>query len=244
MSQSERLRVFKDVHELSQAGANRFIELASKAIQSTGRFTVSLSGGSTPQAMYTLLAQAPYRDQVDWGNVVFFWGDERFVPANHPDSNYRMVLEALISRVPVAPQNIFPVKTENRTPQDSAVDYENIMREFFGEELPRFDLMLMGLGEDAHTASLFPFGTALKESQRWVIEVYAEHLKAHRITMTLPVLNNADDTLFLVSGPSKANALKVVLEGPFEPMQYPAQLIQPRNGQMLFFADEASTQSR
>lgn len=241
MSRNDGQLIFRDLHDLGLAAAERFVELANNAIQTGGRFTVALSGGSTPKVLHKALAEEPFRSQVDWSRTYFFWGDERFVPSDHAESNYRMAYDTLLSRVPVPGENIFPVQTENRTPQDTAADYENRMRIFFQTNaVPRFDLILLGLGEDGHTASLFPFTSALKESIRWVVENYVEKLHGYRITMTVPVMNNAAHVLFLVSGASKAKALKEVLQGPFDPERLPSQFIRPHSGELQFLIDQES----
>ena len=236
---NENVQIFPNLRELSLAAAEKFASLAHQAIIKSGRFTVALSGGSTPKGLHEVLSEPPYRDRVNWSVVYFFWGDERYVPLDHPDSNYRMARETLLSKVPVPEENILPIHTENLQPHEAAAAYESQLRNFFGETtLPRFNLILLGMGEDGHTASLFPFTPALKESTRWVTENYVEKLQTDRITMTVPLINNAANILFLISGASKAKALKEVLEGPFDPDRLPAQLIRPHSGELLFLVDD------
>jgi 6-phosphogluconolactonase len=233
------VQIFPNLQELSLAAAERFASLANQAIRNSGRFTVALSGGSTPKALHAVLSGVPFRDRIDWLRVYFFWGDERFVPLDHQDSNYRMAQETLLSKVPVPQKNIFPIVAETLSAREAAAEYESKLRNFFGDgTLPCFDLILLGMGEDGHTASLFPYTAALKESIRWVTENSVEKLNTDRITMTVSLINNAANILFLISGASKANALKAVLQGPYDPDRLPAQLIRPHSGELLFLVDE------
>jgi 6-phosphogluconolactonase len=241
MSPNKGAQIFQDLQALSLAAAERFATLADHALQNSGRFTVALSGGSTPKKLHEVLSGVPFRDRIAWSSIYFFWGDERFVPPDHPDSNYRMAKETLLSRVPVPEKNIFPIVEESLSARESAAEYESKLRNFFGDAtLPRFNLILLGMGEDGHTASLFPHSGALKESIRLVTENYVEKLNADRITMTVPLINNAANVFFLISGASKAKALKEVLQGPNEPERLPAQLIRPHSGELLFLVDEGA----
>jgi 6-phosphogluconolactonase len=242
MSPNKNVHIFANLKDLSLWAAERFASLAGHAIQTSGKFTVALSGGSTPKALYEVLARAPFGERIDWNGVYFFWGDERFVPLDHRDSNYRMAQETLLSRVPVPEKNIFPIVAENLSAREAAAEYESKLRKFFGEgTIPRFNLILLGMGEDGHTASLFPHSGALKESIRLVTENYVEKLNTDRITMTVPLINNAANVFFLISGASKAKALKEVLQGPYDPDRLPAQLIRPHSGELLFLVDEAAS---
>lgn len=212
---------------------------AHDAIARNKRFTIALSGGSTPKALYSELAGSKFRD-LPWGNICFFWGDERHVPPDHPDSNYRMTREALLSKVPVPPQNIFRIKAEGKDPEAVAQDYERTLRTFFHlekDQLPRFDLVLLGLGPDGHTASLFPGANALKENERLVLAYWVESMKTNRITLTFPVLNNAACDMFLVSGKEKAQRVREILD---EGKDFPAGMVRPADGTLLWMMDRAA----
>lgn len=234
------LQVLPDSAALAVAAAELFIHLASSAIAGRGRFSAALSGGSTPLNLFQVLRQAEYARRVDWSRVHLFWGDERCVSADHPDSNYRAVREALLKFVPIPLANIHRIPGEFE-PEAAAQAYENTLRRFFaGESPPRFDLILLGLGDDGHTASLFPGSPAVAEQERWVIS--AEHTTpppplVSRITLTLPVINAARRVVFLVSGAGKAKILGEVLKLGKSAETYPAQLIRPRDGQLTWLVD-------
>ena len=235
------VRVFPDLPSLSRAAAEELVERSREAILARGRFTVILAGGSTPKTLYTLLGEDPQlKDQVAWDKVHFFFSDERHVPPEHPENNYRMAYRALLSKIPAPPWNAHRMATELPDAEPVAEYCEEILRQFFRlgpQEVPRFDLVLLGMGADGHTASLFPGSDALQETKRLAVATWVEVLKARRITLTIPVFNNAEEVLFLVSGPEKAEALHKVLEGPEDPERYPAQAVQPRQGRRLFFVD-------
>jgi 6-phosphogluconolactonase len=239
------IKIFPDADALSSAAAAEFVRSAQEAARAKGAFTVALSGGSTPRALYSRLASDPaLRAQVPWEKINFFWGDERHVPPDHPDSNFRMASEAMISRAPVSPAQIWRIKGELPEANDAASDYEQRLREFFhlaDGQLPRFDLVLLGMGPDGHTASLFPGTKALHETRRLVVANWIGKFYAQRITLTAPVLNNAACVMFLVQGEDKAPALKAVLEGPFEPEQLPAQLIRPSSGNVIWLVDSSAS---
>jgi 6-phosphogluconolactonase len=229
-----RLRVAEDAAGLAASAAREFAARAARAVRERGRFAVALAGGSTPRAAYELLARE-HASEVDWRRVHFFFGDERPVPPDHPDSNYRMAQEALLSRVPAG--SVHRMRGE-LAPGEAARRYEEELRSFFaGEKVPRFDLILLGLGEDGHTASLFPHTEALDETARLVAANPVPKLGVTRITLTLPVINAARAVVFLVSGESKAEALRAVLEGPADSRSYPASLVQPGSGELLWLAD-------
>ena len=231
--------------EVARNAASLFARTAASAIRERGAFTVALAGGSTPRRLYEMLATPEFRDSVDWKNTHFFWGDERYVPTDSADSNYRMAREALLSKVAVPEGNIHPVRTELATAKEAASEYEREIREFFKGETrdsapPSFDLVLLGLGTNGHTASLFPHRPTLHEAKRWVIEDFVEEVNAFRITMTLPLLNCARAVAFLVTGGDKAEVLREVVFGPRDPERLPAQLIQPATGTLTWFADSAA----
>jgi 6-phosphogluconolactonase len=247
------MRVYRDPEELALKAARLFARLADQYVVGCRRFTVALSGGSTPRAMLSLLAEAPFHETVPWASIYFFWGDERCVPPDHQDSNYRMAYEALLSKVPAPQENIFRVPAELPDPARAAEQYATTLAEFFIPgpgatrtataplaHLPRFDLVFLGMGPDGHTASLFPHTTALEAGEQVVVANYVEKLNAHRITLTAATINNARNVTFLVAGEDKAEALKNVLEGSYQPEVYPSQLIRPRNGTLLWMVDEAA----
>ncbi|HVO91212.1 MAG TPA: 6-phosphogluconolactonase [Terriglobales bacterium] len=224
----------RDANELAQKAADQFVVLAGQA---RGRFSVALSGGSTPKALYSLLASPDYRARVDWARVHLFWGDERCVAPDHPESNYRMVREALLSGIPMPPENIHRMAGEI-APENAAAIYAAEIARFFqldADALPRFDLALLGLGEDGHTASLFPGTSAPNEKHKLVTSVYVERLNAHRLTITLPVINAAAQVSFLVAGESKAAIVNALLGQDSNPAQYPAGQIRPANGKLTWF---------
>jgi 6-phosphogluconolactonase len=225
--------------DLFCGAADEFVRLGRELIAGRGRFVVALSGGSTPRGLYTLLAK-DYAD-FSWSRTYLFFGDERHVPPNHADSNYRMVNEALLTKIPIPPGNVFRVPAENIDAAAVATEYDTRLREFFQlqpGEFPTFDLVLLGLGPDGHTASLFPDSEGLKETSRMVIANWVEKFKTHRISFTFPVLNHASNAMFLVSGADKANIVQEILQGQHEP-PYPAQLVQPE-GRLLWMLDEAA----
>jgi len=242
MSSSAEVRRLTTPQELFEAAAEEVVRAANQALAERGRFTLALSGGSTPQSLYTLLATNA-RSSLPWDRTFFFWSDERHVPPMDPDSNYRMAHEAMLAKVPVPAGNVFRVPAEMTNAAAAAEAYEQTMRKVFAlepEQFPRFDLILLGMGPDGHTASLFPETAALREKSRLVVANWVEKLKASRITFTLPVLNAASGVAFLVSGTDKAPALKAVLESDASGEQYPAKLVRPSDGKLIWFVDRAA----
>lgn len=229
--------VCEDAAALAQWAAQRFVQSAARAIERSGRFTIALAGGSTPRKLYELLATPQWSAAVDWSKVHLFWGDERHVPPDDAESNYRMAHEALIDHVPLPTANVHRIKAEEENAEHAAQEYEQQLREFFNPDVgawPRFDLVLLGLGPDGHTASLFPGTDVLNETTRWVAAPWVPKFAAFRITLTLPLLNNAAEILFLVSGREKAAKLREVLQ---DAPVLPAQFIQPSNGALLWVTD-------
>jgi 6-phosphogluconolactonase len=221
------VHVYSSSEELSRAAAREFAAGAEEAIEERGRFAVVLAGGSTPETLYGILAR-DYSDRIDWSKVYVFFGDERAVPPHHEDSNLKMASEVLLDHVPVA--NVHRIKGE-LSPEEAAEAYEEELRTFFQtEDVPRFDLILLGLGADGHTASLFPETPALEIHDRWVVANPVPRLNTTRITLTVPVINAARAVIFLVAGEDKAEALKETLEGDADPRVYPAKLVQPPGG--------------
>ncbi|MFN0316380.1 MAG: 6-phosphogluconolactonase [Burkholderiales bacterium] len=238
-----QVQIFQDSLALYRAAAEEFRRQAKLAVKARGAFSVALSGGSTPRGMYAQLAEdTERRKSVPWEKIRFFWGDERAVPPDHLESNYRMAWDELLAKVPVPQCNIHRIHGEKRDASEVAEEYERTLRmRFPGDNRPRFDLVLLGLGSDGHTASLFPGSPALSEETRWVVANPVKKLGTHRITLTVPVLNNAACVLFMVSGADKAAALQEVLEGRHEPERLPAQLIRPPKGRLMWFADAAAS---
>ena len=246
-----RVRVYKDPQELALKAARQFARLADQYVIGCGHFTVALSGGSTPRAMFSLLAGEPFLDTVPWSSIYFFWGDERCVAPDSAESNFRMASETLLSKVPVPESNIFRIPAENPDHERAAEEYSATLARFFLagpganktgtaplSQMPRFDLILLGMGPDGHTASLFPGSSALGVTDRIAVANYVEKFNAHRITLTTSTINNARNVTFVAAGEDKAETLKAVLEGPYSPETYPSQLIRPRNGTLLWMVDE------
>jgi 6-phosphogluconolactonase len=234
-STSTYLQVFEDLEELSAAAAEAFAESARRAVRERGRFSVALAGGGTPRTLYRCLA-AGFRDSIPWSGVHLFWSDERFVPPEDPDSNYRMVRESLLELVGVPEGNVHRPETDLDDAEESALRYERALRSFFGPEPPRFDWMLLGLGEDGHVASLFPGAEALEERERLVVAIRDSPKPPRaRITMTLPLINQSRETHFLVSGREKHGILFDVLRGAVNGL--PARRVQPRKGSLHWWLD-------
>lgn len=236
------IKVSKSLNELSRDAAAFFVRAANEAIERSGRFTVSLSGGSTPKALYRLLAAEEFVDVVDWSRVYFFFGDERFVPVDSTDSNFRMVEETLFNPLRIPDSNIFRWKTELDSAEVAAADYDTRISHFFelsSGEFPRFDLTMLGLGEDGHTASLFPGTSALEIENRLAVANWVEKLKMYRLTMTLPVINNSAICAFLVAGEAKAYVVAAILDGSVTG-DFPASEVTPVTGDLYWFLDEAA----
>jgi 6-phosphogluconolactonase len=231
--------ICRNARELALRAAEQFVALARSAIARSGRFAVALAGGSTPRAAYALLASPEFSERVDWPRVHLFWGDERCVPPDHADSNYRMVEEALLAKIRIPPENIHRMPGE-KEPAAAAAAYEAELRKFFAVERggwPRFDLIFLGLGEDGHTASLFPGVAALDETDRWVAAVYVEKFRSYRLTLTLPAINAAAQVTFLVSGASKAKIVGEILSSDSSSSDYPAAKVSPSDGRLTWMLD-------
>ena len=234
-----KVHVFETPEQVARAAAQYILNLA-KPVTHTRPFSVVLSGGNTPRRVYELLATDEFRDQLNWQLVHLFFGDERTVPADDPASNYGMALATLISRVPIPESNVHPISGAG-DPQNNASSYQQELRSYFaGSDSPHFDLVLLGMGEDGHTASLFPTSSALSEKEAWVVANWVQRLKEFRITLTEPAINSAAQILFLVTGASKAAALAAVLNGPPQPDLLPAQLIKPSQGELVWMVDSAA----
>lgn len=234
--------IVTDATALYSSAAEEFARCAREAVAQRGRFCVALSGGNTPRGVYSHLA-ANFKNALPWDKIYIFFGDERNVPPDNPESNYRMANESLLSQVPIPPENVFRVRGELQA-SEAAQQYEAQLRSFFrmpSGAWPRFDLIFLGLGDDGHTASLFPGSSALQEDTRLVVGNWVEKFKTHRITFTYPLLNHAAEIAFLVSGEGKAQIVCDVLK-PSDPPRYPAQLVHPLDGRLLWLADRAAAQ--
>lgn len=235
------IMVFPGPEQLIRAAVEEFVRLAGESIAGQGRFSVALSGGSTPRPLYALLGEKTCSDRIDWSRVHLFWGDERCVPPEDPRSNYRMVRRTLLKPVPLPPDQVHRIHGEDE-PSIAASNYEREIRSFFAtaEGPPRstFDLILLGMGEDGHTASLFPGSEAIAERIRWVRAEYVKSVAMWRITLTPLVINFATSVFFLITGAAKAKPVREVVKGPFHPEKLPAQAIKPLKGRLTFFLDK------
>jgi 6-phosphogluconolactonase len=238
------IRILPDGAAIAKRAAQEFVQCAAAAVRAKGTFNVALAGGSTPKTLYGLLVNDPtLRSQVPWDKIHLFFGDERHVPPDHPDSNFRMASEAMISKSPLKPEQVTRIKGEYPDAEQAALEYENALREYFklkNGEYPRFDLLFGGMGNEGHTLSLFPGTKALHADGRIVVRNWIGKLYTERITLTAPAASNSAEIIFMVTGADKAPALKAVLEGPYEPEQLPAQLLQPKNGKLLWLVDAAA----
>lgn len=219
--------------------ANYWLEAALTTVESDGKFVVALSGGNTPQKLFSYVTKDYYRSRFPWAKMYFFWVDERCVPPQHPDSNYGMTKEYLLSKVPVPESHVFRMPGETMPPQTGAKAYENAMKAFFklDKSFPHLDLILLGMGEDGHTASLFPGTDALQNSERWIVSNYVAAKSTTRLTMTFPIINDAKRVAFLCTGASKAGIVRDVFRDDISPTRYPAQRVKPANGELLWFLD-------
>jgi 6-phosphogluconolactonase len=237
------IRILKNLDQVSSVAAEELINCAVNAVEARGLFRIALSGGSTPKTLFTKLASDPdFKKQMPWQSTHFFWSDERTVPPDHPDSNYRMAREAMFKHVDVSEMQIHRIHAELDDPNHAAEEYEKEIRQDFNTtalEIPRFDLILLGMGPDGHTASLFPGTEALKEKKQLVVSNWVSKFNTHRITFTVPLINQATTVMFLVCGEDKAATLKAVLEGPYDPEVYPSQFIKP-DGDLIWFIDQAA----
>jgi 6-phosphogluconolactonase len=234
------LTVYPSTADLERGAAELFVDLAVAAVEARGRFTVALAGGATPRPVYARLATPEFAGRIPWDGVHVFFGDERCVPPTDEQSNFRMACEALLEHVPLPPEHIHRIAGED-DPALAALSYEQELgRVFRSQAPPAFDLIQLGLGENGHTASLFPGTAGLRELDRWVVAQYVEILDAWRVTLTPAVINGAREVVFLVSGAGKADVLARVLAGPYEPELLPAQLVQPRRGELRWLVDAAA----
>lgn len=238
-SEQPDLRVYPDLETLSRALAEAIATLARQVTAKNGRFTLALAGGNTPVTLYEILAR-DYRETMPWGQTHLFWGDDRFVPHDDPSSNYRMARKHLLQHVPIVFENVHPMPTYFADPREAAADYEATLKEYFTNDWPCFDLALQGMGDNGHTASIFPGSPALTEKHRWVMAVETEAEPPLRLTVTLPVLNNSRAVYFLVSGADKGPALRLALREATDPQVCPAAGVRPAHGQVVWWVDQAA----
>lgn len=246
------LHIAPDTQELAKRAADFLVAHISETLKTKGKYTLALSGGSTPKALHELLAGEPYKSHIDWDKIHFFWGDERFVPFNDDKNNAKMAFDTLLDKVPVNKDHIHIMQTENISPEESAAAYEKLLHEYFplvhthhpddhpdNTPFTTFDLIILGMGDDGHTLSLFPGKPIIHETDKWVDAFWLAEQDMYRVTLTHPVANHSAVVMFLVAGSGKASALKEVLEGDYNPDKYPSQIIKPK-GELHWFLDEAA----
>jgi 6-phosphogluconolactonase len=230
------VKIYSTLENLSKAAAEEFVRCAQEAIARENRFAVALAGGNTPRTMYEILARE-YSAKIDWRRIHFFWGDERYVPHDDPQSNYRMAKELLLDALKIPVSNIHPMPTQFPNPAEAAVDYERTLKVFFPGKIPRFDLILLGVGTDGHTASLFPGHASLEEREAWVVPVQADVKPPVRLSLTLPAINSAWNIFFIAAGEEKHHVVQTMLEPPEKAQQrFPAAMVRT-NGRLVMFLD-------
>jgi 6-phosphogluconolactonase len=232
-----KVLVAPDTKALDEVNAEMIVQSATDAIAARGRFTIALSGGSTPKPLYALMAEEPWRNRIDWSKTHFFWGDERWVPSTSNQSNYKMAYDAWLAKIPVPRENIHRMETDRGEPEEAAEEYENLIRNFFGDD-PQFDFNLLGIGTNGHTASLFPGRPTLQIRERLVVADNIPEVHMWRITFTVPLINASRTIVFLVAGAEKAQVLHEVLLGPHDPERLPSQLIRAKRGSLIWLLDE------
>lgn len=241
---NREIQILPDAAQIARRAAEQIVEAAANVVKDKGVFTLTLAGGSTPKALYSLLATDPiFKSQFPWDKTQFFFGDERHVPPNDSESNFRMASESMLSKFTLRAEQVIRIKGEYEDAEKAALEYEHALRAWFKlspGQLPRFDVLLVGMGDEGHTLSLFPGTKALHDNGRLVMSNWIGKLFTERITITAPVANNSALAIFMVTKADKALALKGVLEGPYEPEQLPSQLIQPKNGKLLWLVDTAA----
>ncbi len=236
-----KISIFADREQFDHAAAHYIVQVANEALTAHGRFTIALSGGSTPKRLYGLLALEPYCNQIDWTRAEIFWGDERCVPPDDTESNYHLAYEVMLSKLPIPASHIHRMPADQSDRVAASAAYEQEMRRVFGTNgVPSFDLIQLGLGPEAHTASLFPHQASLRETERLIIPVSVPKPPPARLTFTPPLLNAANHILFLVTGAEKADAVQAVLEGDYQPDEYPAQIVRPIRGEVTWMLDTAA----
>ncbi len=238
------IAIYPDIDTLSQQAAQYVVRIANESIAARGRFMIALSGGTTPRKLYSLLGSEPYGSQIDWKLVHIFWGDERCVPPDNPDSNFFMAQEVLLSKIPIPAFQVHRMPSDQPDRDVASQEYFlEMQRAFSTQGIPAFDLIQLGMGPEGHTASLFPHQASLKENQRLVMPVSVPKPPPDRLTFTPPLLNAARNILFLVTGSEKADALQAVLEGEYQPEEYPAQTVRPPNGEVVWMLDKEAAKN-
>ena len=239
------IRIYPSSHLLFEETAPMVMMAAREAADVRGRFILALSGGTTPKGLFQQLTEEPYLHLMPWSKTFVFWVDERHVPPDHPDSNYRMAQECLLSKVPIPKANLFPATNGSMPVDRAAVVYEGKIKKFFGPsaDLPRFDLTLLGMGKDGHTASLFPGVQPLNEQKKWVVGYFVDEERKERVSLTFPLLNASRLLLVLLEGEKKAERARDVLEGPSDPPRYPIHYLRPVDGRLIFAMDAAAASS-
>ncbi len=232
----KKIHVYPNKEKLVVATAERVINLIGQAIQEHGLCNIALAGGNTPREVYSILAENSYRDRVDWNGLHIFWGDERMVPPEHQDSNFRMVQQTLLEHISIPDGNVHRIRGEI-TPEQAAREYAELLHNHFREDSPHFDLILLGIGEDGHTASLFPDTDAIEECERHAVAVFVPGLNTWRVTLTLPVLNAAREVIFLVSRSSKSNIIQRIMSVKQPTKDLPATMVNPENGTLRWMLD-------
>ena len=230
------IRIFDTISELNKGAAELFLQSALKAIKEKGQFTVALTGGSSPAGLYELLSTPAYSRQIDWSKTYVFWGDERWVPLTDDRSNAKMAFNTLLSRVPIPGDNVFPMYHEHLSPGEYAAEYEKLLKKYLNGT--GFDLILLGMGEDGHTASLFPDTQVLHEQSKWVVSYFLSAQDMYRITLTVPAINMAEKIAVILFGAKKAESLHQVIEGERAPQKLPAQLLNPVKGELIWLTDK------
>jgi len=233
---NKNIHAYPNKEKLVAATTGRIADCIEQAIQQNGLCNMALSGGNTPGGIFSLLASIPYRDRLDWSRLHFFWGDERMVLPEHQDSNFRLVQETLLEHIKIPHENVHRMRGEI-APEEAAAEYAEMLHDHFKESPPCFDLMLLGLGEDGHTASLFPGTDAVEECEKHVVAVFVPKLDAWRVTLTLPVLNAARNILFLVSGKSKSEMVQRIMSNKQPDKEIPATMVNPQNGEIHWMLD-------
>lgn len=234
-----RLHIAKDSAALSKDVADYLVTLIRDVLKEQDKFTFVLSGGSTPKALYRLLAESPYKENIEWNKIHFFWGDERAVPFEDDRNNAKMCYEELLNKVDVRPEHIHVMKTDI-SPEESAAEYQKVLETYFQKGAPTFDFVLLGMGDDGHTLSLFPGTEVIQEKTAWVTSFFLEAQDMYRITLTAPIVNAAKNVAFLAVGAGKADVLQEVLNGERKINHYPSQIINPVDGELYWFVDEAA----
>jgi len=232
----KNIHLYSNKEKLVIATTEHVVNSIGQAIRQNGLCNMALAGGNTPGGVYSVLAASPYRERVDWGRLHLFWGDERMVPPEHQDSNFRMVQKTLLDHIKIPDENIHRIRGEI-TPELAAEECAETLRTHFKDDLPRFDLILLGLGEDGHTASLFPDTDAVEECEKHAVAVFVPKLNAWRVTLTLPVLNAAREILFLVSGKSKSDIVQRIMSIKQPAKEFPATMVNPENGTIHWMLD-------